>query len=97
MTDPAVQWRPDDASPSGVAYADGAVWVAALAGERLWRVPVSDGEVTGEPEAFLTGTLGRLRTVVAAPDGSLWLMTSNTDGRGEPRSGDDRILRLTLD
>ncbi len=96
VTDPKVQWRPDDASPSGVAYAEGAVWVAALAGERLWGVPVSDDEVTGEAEAFLAGSLGRLRTVVTAPDGSLWLMTSNTDGRGEPRSGDDRILRLTL-
>ena len=96
VVDPKVQWATDEASPSGIAYAEGAVWMAGLAGERLWRV-VTDGEqVVAEPEAFLTGEYGRLRTVEVAPDGSLWLTTSNTDGRGEVRDGDDRILRITL-
>lgn len=69
--------------------------VADLRGlaERLWRVPL-DGGRAGEPVAHLEGTLGRLRTVVAAPDGSLWLATSNTDGRGAPRDGDDRVVRV---
>ena len=38
---------------------------------------------------------GRLRTVAVAPDGSLWLATSNTDGRGDPRGGDDRIVSVS--
>jgi len=97
FVDPKVQWRPEDASPSGIAYADGAIWMAALGGERLWRIPVADGRVSEQPEAFFVRELGRLRTVVVAPDDSLWLMTSNTDGRGEPRSGDDRIIRLSLE
>ncbi len=97
FVDPLVQWNPDEASPSGIAYAQGSVWMAALAGERLWRIDVTTGgRVRGEPTAFLTGEYGRLRTVETAPDGSLWLVTSNTDGRGDPGEGDDRILRLTL-
>ncbi len=96
VTDPVAQWDPDEASPSGVAFAEGAIWMAALGGERLWRIPVADASVTGQPQANLTEEYGRLRTVVAAPDGSLWLTTSNTDGRGDPRGGDDKILRLDV-
>jgi glucose/arabinose dehydrogenase len=93
--DPQVSWPTADASPSGIAIVDDVVYVAALRGERLWQVPTHDG-VAGEPVAWFTGEYGRLRAVAAAPDGSLWLMTDNTDGRGSPRDGDDRILRLVL-
>jgi glucose/arabinose dehydrogenase len=96
MVDPIAQWRTDDASPSGIAYAQGTIFMAGLRGERLWAIPVADGRRTGEPQAFFTGRFGRLRTVVTAPDGSLWLSTSNTDGRGDVRDGDDRILRVTI-
>lgn len=88
---PVAQWRTDEASPSGIAFAEGAIWMAGLRGERLWRIPLR-----GTPRAFLTGRYGRLRTVERAPDGSLWLTTSNTDGRGRVRPGDDRVLRLTV-
>jgi len=39
---------------------------------------------------------GRLRDVVAAPDGTLWILTNNTDGRGTPRTGDDVLIRLPI-
>lgn len=94
--DPLAQWRPEEASPAGLAYADGALWMASLRGERLWRIEVDGTRVAGEPKAFLTGEYGRLRAVTAAPDGSLWITTSNTDGRGDPAGDDDRILRLEL-
>lgn len=96
MTDPIAQWRTKDASPSGIAFAQGNIFMAGLRGERLWATPVADGKRTGEPVAFFTGQYGRLRTVEAAPDGSLWLTTSNTDGRGETRADDDKILRVTI-
>ncbi|QHC25326.1 PQQ-dependent sugar dehydrogenase [Streptomyces sp. GS7] len=96
FVDPVVQWKPADASPSGIAYAKGSIWMAALRGERLWRIPLHGTKPVAAPQAFLQGEYGRLRTVVAADDGALWLVTSNTDGRGKPREGDDRILRLTV-
>jgi glucose/arabinose dehydrogenase len=88
---PYVQWRTENASPSGLAFLDGSLWAGALRGGRLWQVPVRGG-TTGSPRDFFVGDYGRLRTVVAAPDGNLWVTTSNRDTRGDPRPGDDRIL-----
>ncbi len=94
--DPVAQWRPADASPSGIVYDKGCVWMAGLRGMRLWRIPLDGTRETAAPQSFLTGTYGRLRSLAVAPDGSLLLTTSNTDGRGHPKSGDDRVLRLTV-
>lgn len=91
FTDPVQQWATSDASPSGMAQLDGTLYIANLRGERLREVPVSDP--TASTERFL-GELGRLRDVAVTPDGSLWLLTNNTDGRGSPGPGDDRILRI---
>ncbi len=91
---PAVVWSTDEASPSGVAVVGDALYVAALRGQRLWRVPLDGSGGTGEPEALYEGEYGRLRTAVRAPDGALWVTTSNRDGRGEPSDDDDRVLRL---
>ncbi|MFS0693403.1 PQQ-dependent sugar dehydrogenase [Streptomyces nitrosporeus] len=97
--DPVAQWKTSEASPSGIAYAGGSVWMAGLRGERLWRVPLSgepDEEPLAAPQAFLEGEYGRLRTVVAAGGDRLWLVTSATDGRGNPEPEDDRILLLKV-
>jgi glucose/arabinose dehydrogenase len=92
---PAAQWSPTSvASPSGLAISNGSAWVAGLRGETLWQVPL-EGSVAGQPIPRFTEELGRLRDVVEAPDGSLWLVTNNTDGRGTPRPGDDRIVRVS--
>ncbi|MFF9510775.1 PQQ-dependent sugar dehydrogenase [Streptomyces sp. NPDC014724] len=97
--DPVAQWKTSEASPSGIAFAEGSIWMAALRGERLWRIPLSgkgNGEPLAAPQAFLKGKYGRLRTVLAAGGDRLWLVTSNTDTRGTPKPGDDRILVLEV-
>ncbi|OSC67272.1 glucose sorbosone dehydrogenase [Streptomyces sp. BF-3] len=98
--DPVAQWKTSEASPSGIAYAEGSIWMAGLRGERLWRIPLSGekaGEPLADPQAFLEEEHGRLRTVVSAGTDRLWLLTSNTDGRGTERDGDDRILQVEVE
>lgn len=94
-TDPVQQWRTSDASPSGLAVVGDTIFIAALRGERLWTVWSTAGGAPVTAEAFLDGAYGRLRDVVARGD-RLWVLTNNTDGRGDPRSGDDRLLEVTL-
>ncbi len=91
LINPKVVWSTSDASPAGLAYWRGSLWMAALRGERLWEIPV-DGDRAAEPRAHLTGN-GRLRTVEVNADGDgLVVLSSNTDGRGDANAGDDRLL-----
>nr|WP_208382651.1 PQQ-dependent sugar dehydrogenase [Microbacterium ulmi] len=96
FADPLAVWRPDEASPSGIAAVGDTVFVAGLRGQRLWIVDTDAGARRADPVAALVGEQGRLRDAVAAPDGSLWVLTNNTDGRGSPRPGDDLLLRVPL-
>ncbi len=95
FVDPAVTWPTSDASPSGLTVGpDGALYMAALRGQSLWRIPL-DGATPGTPERLLEGEYGRLRSVVNGPDDALWVLTNNTS-RGDAEAGDDRLLSLTL-
>lgn len=91
---PRTVWSPTStASPSGIAIKNDVVYVASLRGERLWQVPIK-GATTRKAKSWDIGDAGRLRSIAVAPDGSLWVITSNTDGRGDPRAADDKIIRL---
>jgi glucose/arabinose dehydrogenase len=90
---PIYQWPTDDASPSGLASIGGTLFLAGLGGERLWVV--DPGEPTVAREWF-AGEFGRIRDVTSGPDGSLWILTNNTDGRGTPGPGDDRLIQVEL-
>lgn len=95
FVNPKVTWGTDECSPAGLAITRSTAFVAALQGECLFAVPL-DGKGAGEPKAYFAGDHGRIRSIVTAPDGALWVATSNTDGRGEVRDDDDRIFRVTL-
>ncbi len=92
---------PESIAPSGSTFVrrSGSVWtgdylMGALVGEQVRRVTIDrSGNVTRN-EALFEGAFGRIRTVVEGPDGALYLLTSNRDGRGSPEDGDDRILRV---
>lgn len=100
VVEPLANWTPTIA-PAGAAYYNaslipgwrGSLLFVALKGAALYRMPMSDDgrSITGE-EVLLSGDYGRMRAVLVAPDGVVYLGTSNRDGRGSPRSGDDRIL-----
>ena len=103
LESPLLEFTPAVA-PSGASFSRGAslpsfvgdFFFATLRGERLIRVRLEPGNRrrVAETEELLTGVYGRLRDVVSGPDGALYVATSNRDGRGRPRAGDDRILRV---
>jgi glucose/arabinose dehydrogenase len=93
MTNPARQWPVSAASPSGIAIVRDVVYMAALRGERLWRIPLRGAAGTGTPTAYYVGAYGRLRTVTAVPGADqLWLSTTNADINGKQPDGSDRVF-----
>nr|MBA3327165.1 PQQ-dependent sugar dehydrogenase [Solirubrobacterales bacterium] len=87
-------------APSGATFVTlpGSAWTGdvlfgALVGEQIRHVEL-DGASVRSQEALFAGRYGRIRTVVEGPDGALYALTNNTDGRGSPRDGDDRVLRI---
>ena len=100
--DPIVTWDPFEASCSGATFAEDTLITACLRGQRLWTMELSSpGEIDSEPEATIVGEFGRLRSVAVDEEGTLWVTTSNQDGRCETNQGchidddDDRVLRFT--
>jgi glucose/arabinose dehydrogenase len=87
-------------APAGATFLEGdSAWrgdflFTVLRGEALYRLRLRGDQITAE-EKLLDGDHGRLRTVVEGPDGAVYVLTSNQDGRGSPADDDDRILRIT--
>lgn len=91
FVDPVQAWDTSAASPSGIAVIGDAVYIANLRGRVLREVPLND---LGTSMEHLADEYGRLRDVIAGPDGGVWVLTGNTDGRGDPADCDDRIVSI---
>jgi glucose/arabinose dehydrogenase len=93
--DPLLVWPPDQGGCAGVGVSGPVMVTACLAATRLYLVQLTQsGTALGAPQPLLSKKYGRLRTVVASTDGSLWITTSNKDGVGTPKPDDDQILRI---
>ena len=94
--DPLAEWSPTSScSPAGIAVENSRAWLGALRGQCLYSVLLR-GPDAGRIRRHFTGRFGRIRQVGAAPDGSLWITTSNRDGRGDPGPDDDKVIRIRL-
>jgi glucose/arabinose dehydrogenase len=90
-------------APSGATFATRGPWSGSLLftglrGQTLYRVVFAsnDPRKTEKFERYFYRQFGRLRDVVEGPDGNLYLLTSNRDGRGSPKDDDDRVIRLSF-
>ena len=94
FTNPALTWSPTSvSSPSGAAVAGNNLYVAGLQCECLFRIPITAAGL-GTPKRLFVHRYRRIRSVATAPDGSVWITTSNRDDRETPAKTDDRVLRV---
>jgi quinoprotein glucose dehydrogenase len=105
--DPIIVWK-KTTPPSGITFYSGSLlkhlagdlFVATLRSQALIRIRLDKdtGTVTRIERWFATsdssGKYGRLRSIVEGPDGALYFLSNNRDGRGTPKQGDDKIYRI---
>lgn len=94
FVDPVLQWATSEASPSGLAVVRDTLFLAALRGERVWAIYPGGDSAEGVP--YFQGQFGRIRDVAAGPDGTLWMITNNTGGRGLVSEQDDLLIEVRL-
>ncbi|MBW6441997.1 PQQ-dependent sugar dehydrogenase, partial [Patescibacteria group bacterium] len=80
-------------APAGTVFYNEKIYFTGLRGNGLYEYDIE----TGELSKYLDGVYGRLRAITVGPDGYLYVSTSNRDGRGDVRDGDDKILKINLE
>lgn len=90
MTSPKKQSGPDTWAPAGLAFFNGSLFFGGLRGQALFELNTQ----TLQLKEHFKGEFGRIRDVVLGSDNLLYITTSNQDGRGNPKEGDDKILRI---
>lgn len=96
MQNPVVHSGPDETwAPSGMTAVENTLFFAGLRGARLYQADIQPDD-TVSLQTYFANEFGRIRTVAHGPDDALYLLTSNTDGRGTATSDDDRLIRIPL-
>ena len=80
-------------APGGLVAFRERLFFGGLRGEALYEARV-EGDTVTELSAHFASEMGRIRALVIGPGAMLYLTTSNRDGRGAARDGDDKILRI---
>ena len=85
--------------PSGIIFyssgkldLENSLIMASLRGTNLYKLSIENGVITAQKS--ILGGVGRIRDVNEGPDGDLYILTGNTDGRGFPDKTDDKLLRI---
>ncbi len=99
--DPIIVWK-KATPPCGMTFYKNDIFIATLRSETLIRISLKLKEGNYEvlkierwfAKDYYEGKYGRIRDVVKGPDGNIYFLTSNRDGRGIPRSGDDKIYKI---
>lgn len=93
---PAHTYPTADGSCSGIAIVKDALYVACERGMRMYRETISGTSLTNVQQYF-NGTYHRLRTVEPAPDGGLWLTTTNDGDKDSiANNSHNQILHVAL-
>lgn len=90
METPILQSGSDTWAPGGATFFKGSIFYAGLRGAALYQYVID----TKQLKTHFKGEFGRIRDVVIGPDNMLYITTSNKDGRGNPKNGDDKIIRI---
>lgn len=91
MVTPIIHSGPNDTwAPAGAVFYDDRIFFAGLRGESLFEYKIADKSL----KKHFKGEFGRIRAVVLGIDNYLYITTSNRDGRGIAREGDDKIIKI---
>lgn len=82
-------------APAGIVYLKNRLFFTGLRGESVYETKILDGKINGSLTSHLKEKFGRLRAIKIGPDGFLYISTSNADGRGKPKTDDDKIIKIS--
>lgn len=80
-------------APTGAVFYQGSIFFTGLRGEAIYQYNIADKSL----KEYFKGQFGRLRTIVIGPDKNFYIITNNTDGRGAPKEGDDKLIKINPD